>query len=372
MEKISMSCDTMREALHEHILRSNNICVESPSNFLESTRFRSEHTEHEHYKLKLPFTLRKTTPSSKMRDRNHTPTVDTSMGRPLPGYQGILQTFGSPLRPEVLDCPICLEPFSFSATLTHHNGECNRSFHKTCWEQWITDFGTCPNCRGHLRDEDGNLLPWINDANFHAQTGFANLDYRERHNPLALTGQELLEYHVNWVLKRYHRRLDQERSVVLLPAPFGEEDVFRFWFNRRRAVLNTGIIGTATRWEDMLGYMAPRTALAQRTISEFYDLRLAFSLLATHLPRMPEIYHRIGGLTLAVFDPCEYETSVWEYHVAPLLRDENRDAVAQEILRWTHGVDQAYHLEQWLHPWEELQTRWERLVYRLDPDRNRE
>lgn len=279
----------------------------------------------------------------------------------LPGYHEVTLTHSSPFRPDLTECPICLlELTPIQETLTHSNGTCNRSFHQDCWEIWIADYGTCVNCRARLRGSPWGVTIQAVDRDFHARDRFQNLAHRARHNRQNLTGQELLEYHVTWVLARSHRRLARQPSITTFPSPFGEKDVLRLWFARRRPEFrSTG--GIATRWQDLVQYGGPHTTETRPIIAQFQDIRQAFGQLIRVLTRV-----RGRNLTRAIFDPADSGLSVWQQEVAPRLQNETTNEVTCTIRRWTLAFDQAVHLENWLDGEEEVRSIWERLVARLD------
>lgn len=175
-------------------------------------------------------------------------------------------TNGSPLRPDLTQCPIYLDDFGVHSTLTHSNGLCNRSFHQHCWEPWITDFGTCVNCREKLCDHNDDILIQAVDFNYYERTRFINISYRQRNKPQNLSGQESLKYHVTSVLQQYRPLSDQKQYNSPYPSPFDESDVLRFWFARHRAEFCTA--GVTKRWEELVECVGPQNATTELIISQ--------------------------------------------------------------------------------------------------------
>lgn len=74
------------------------------------------------------------------------------MSNTHPVFENVTLTTGSPARPDESDCPICDESMADQETLTHTNRTCNHSYHRACWEQWMTASApaTCPMDRERL------------------------------------------------------------------------------------------------------------------------------------------------------------------------------------------------------------------------------
>lgn len=174
-----------------------------------------------------------------------------------------------------------------SSDLTHDNGTCNRSHRRDCWERWIADTGTCAKCREELETDQWDVTFQARDEYFLENDRYPNKNYRLRHNPQDLAGQETPEYQVTRVLSKNYKRLRRSKALFEIPSPFSEGDIMRLWFSRHRSeLINTGL----SDWQALLQSAGPHSSEVQLMIVQIQDVRIAFNRLASILPRISFIH----------------------------------------------------------------------------------